>query len=111
MWLLIIYFIWHIEWYKFFVNHDNSYCLDVYINNFVSIKLDKGNNKIEIRYEMPLFKLGIILSILGIVCLLLYKYIISNKIILNVIYYVYIVVCIFVYLYIYGFSIFKYWNY
>ena len=85
--------------------------IDSYMDNFVSIKLDKGDNKIEIRYEMPLFKLGIILSILGIICLLLYRFIVPNKIVLNITYYVYIIVCILIYVYIYGYSIFKYWKY
>lgn len=85
--------------------------IDSYMDNFVLIKLDNGDNRIEIRYEMPLLKLGILFSLIGIVCLLLFRFIFVNKVVLNVIYYVYIFVCLLFYLYIYGYSMIKYWNY
>ena len=90
--------------------NDNKVDIDSYMNNFVSIKLDKGDNRIEIRYEMPLFKLGIILSIFGICCLLLYRFIIPNKIVLNITYYVYIGLCLMLYVYFYGYSMIRFWK-
>ena len=90
--------------------NDKKIDIDSYMNNFVSIKLDKGDNRIEIRYEMPLFKLGIILSIFGICCLLLYRFIIPNKIVLNITYYVYIGLCLMLYVYFYGYSMIRFWK-
>lgn len=98
----------NIDGLKIYVN-DKKVDADSYMNNFVSIKLDKGNNEIEVRYEMPLFKIGIILSIIGIICLILFRKIPSNKIVLNITYYVYIVVCLLFYLYYYGYSLMKYY--
>lgn len=95
---------------KVYVN-DRDVEVNSYMGNFVSVKLDKGYNEIEIRYEMPLFKLGIILSIFGVICLLLFNRIFYNNIILNCSYYIYILVCLLLYLYIYGLSFFKYYNY
>jgi len=91
--------------------NDSKVEIESYMNNFVSIKLDSGDNKIEVRYEMPLFKLGIILSILGVICLLLYRFIIPNRIILNIMYYVYIGLCLLLYVYFYGYSMIRYWKY
>jgi len=88
----------------------NKVEIDSYMDNFVNIKLYKGNNDIEIKYEMPMLKLGIFLSIFGIICLLFFNRIPEYKIILNIIYYVYIFICIFVYLYFYGYSLFKYFG-
>ena len=100
----------NIKGLKAYVNGDRIN-IGSYMNNFVSIKLDDGENNIEIRYEMPLFKIGIILSILGVICLLLFNRICGNKIVLNISYYVYIIVCLLFYLYIYGYSLFKYYSY
>ena len=90
--------------------NDKEVKIDSYLNNFVSIKLDNGNNNIVIKYEQPLFKLGILLTILGIVFLFIIKLITNNKILFNITYYVYILICLFTYFYIYGYSIFKYWS-
>ena len=84
--------------------------IDSYLNNFVSIRLDNGDNKVEIRYEMPLFKLGVFISILGIILLILFNKIPNNKIILDITYYIYIIVCLFIYVYIYGYSMIKYFK-
>ena len=46
---------------------------DKYLDNFLSIKLSYGENDIIIKYELPLFKLGLFFSILGIVMLFIYK--------------------------------------
>ena len=100
----------NIKGLKAYVNGDKV-DIDSYIDNFVSIRLDKGENNIEIRYEMPLFKIGIILSILGVICLILFNKICGNKIIFNISYYAYIIVCLLFYLYIYVYSLFKYYKY
>lgn len=84
--------------------------IDSYLDNFVSIKLDMGINKIDIKYELPLFKIGLLFSLLGFICLFLFSKIPNNKIILNITYYVYMVVCIMFYLYIYGYSMLKYYS-
>lgn len=90
--------------------NDKKVKIDSYLDNFVSIKLDNGNNKIEIRYELPLFKIGIVLSIVGLICLLLFRYLKYNKYILNVGYYVYIVVCGLFFVYYYVYCLFKYYG-
>lgn len=95
---------------KAYVN-DNLVDIESYLANFVSIKLDKGDNKIEIRYEMPLLKIGIIFSLVGIILLLLFNKIPDNKIILNISYYLFIIICIVFYLYFYGYSLFKYYRF
>lgn len=98
----------NIDGLRAYVN-DNEVKIDSYINNFVSIKLDKGDNEIEIRYEMPLFKLGIVLSIVGIICLLLFNKISFGGVILNITYYLFIFVCLICYIMLYGLSLFKYY--
>lgn len=90
--------------------NDRKVEIDSYMDNFVSIKLDKGNNKIRIKYEMPLFKIGIILSIVGLISLLFIGIIPKKKIMLNITYYVYIVIVLLVYIYMYGYSLFKYYG-
>lgn len=92
---------------KAYIN-DREVKIENYLNNFVSIKLDKGNNNIKIRYEMPLFKIGIIFSISGLILLLLLNKIPNNKVVLNITCYVYIGICILTFLYYYGYSFFKY---
>lgn len=83
--------------------------IESYLDNFVSIKLDEGQNTIEIKYHMPLFKLGIILSIIGIICLIILKNIPYNKIILNITSYIYILINILFYLYYYVYALYKYY--
>ena len=95
---------------KAYVN-DREIEIDSYLNNFVSIKLDDGNNNVRIRYEMPLFKLGIFISILGIICLLLLNKINVNCFILNITYYIYIIVCLLLYIYYYAYPFIKYYRY
>ena len=94
---------------KAYVN-DREVQIESYINNFVSIKLDNGNNNIKIRYEMPMFKLGIIVSIIGIICLLLFNKINVNGVILNITYYIYIIVCLLFYIYYYAYPFIKYYR-
>ena len=79
-----------------------------YLDNFIYIDLLKGNNNITIKYQQPLFKLGIILSIVGIILLIIHKRINANKIILNIYYYLFNFLTIFVFMYFYIYSLFKY---
>jgi len=78
------------------------------LGNFVSIKLDEGVNKIEIKYEMPLFNLIIILSVFGVVSLYLYKFVPFNDIIGNVSYYLYYILNLGLLFYLYIYAFIKY---
>lgn len=79
-----------------------------YLDNFITIKLNKGKNVISIKYEQPLFILGVVLSIIGILLLLLYKKIIPNKLLLNISYYLYIFIISIMIIYMYIYSFFKF---
>ena len=76
-----------------------------YLNNFILIKLNKGDNIIRIEYRQPFFKLGLILSIFGLIVLVFYKVIKGNKLLHSICYYAYIgvIVTLFIYYYIYAF--------
>ena len=89
-------------------NNDKEVKVYEYLGNFVCIKLNKGENVIKIKYELPLFKLGMIFSILGLVLLCLYKKIVPNKLILNIAYWVFNLVILGVFIYYYFYSLFKY---
>ena len=79
-----------------------------YFDNFVSIKLDKGENYVKIKYGMPLFKIGIIVSIFGVLLLIfIKKYIIYDGVFINITYYVYILLVIILFLYYYVYSVIK----
>ena len=81
---------------------------DKYLDNFLSIKLSYGENDIIIKYELPLFKLGLFFSILGIVMLFIYKNMgIKLDILSNIVYYIYMIVVLVFYLYIYVYSFIK----
>lgn len=101
-----------------FLSINNIKGLKVYLNdelvetdkifdNFVSIKLDKGDNYIKYKYEMPYFKLGIILSIIGLILLMLYEKISGNFIILNICYYVYMGIVLIFYIFYYFYPLIK----
>lgn len=79
-----------------------------YLNNFVMIKLNKGDNYIKLKYNMPYFKLGILLSIIGIIVFILLKCIKLNKIIYNITYYIFIILSFLMFIYYYFFSMIKY---
>lgn len=100
----------NIDGLKAYVNEKNV-LIDNFMDDFVSIKLNKGKNEIKIRYEMPMFKLGLVLSILGIISLTIFRKIPINRVVLNVTYYIYIIVCILCYFYFYGYSLLKYYNF
>lgn len=81
---------------------------DRYLDNFISIKLSKGSNKITIKYHEPYFLISILLSIIGIVMLFILKYLkLNNKYLLNISYYIFIVMGILIYLYFYVYSFIK----
>ncbi|MBQ2872773.1 MAG: YfhO family protein [Bacilli bacterium] len=94
---------------KLYVN-DKNVEIENYLNNFVSVKLDKGYNEIKVKYEMPLFKLGLVFSLIGILFLVLINKLSINKLLLNITYYVYIILVIFMYLYYYLFPLFRYYK-
>ncbi|MBQ9853590.1 MAG: YfhO family protein [Bacilli bacterium] len=81
---------------------------DKYLNNFVSIKLNDGENKISIDYEMPLFKIGLILSVIGIILFILFNKITGNNVIYSASYYIFIILVLGLYFYYYAYSILKY---
>ena len=78
-----------------------------YLDNFISVKLENGDNVISIKYNMPLFKLGIILSIVGIILLILFKNIKPNYAIDNIMYYLYLLFIIVLFIYYYCYSMIK----
>ena len=93
----------NIDGIKVYLN-DRLVKSDDYLDNFIMIDLDNGDNVISIKYEMPLFRLGIIFSVLGIILLILYRYIGYNKILMNIGYYLYLGITygLFVYYYLYS---------
>ena len=93
----------NIDGIKVYLN-DRLVKSDNYLDNFIVIDLDNGDNVISIKYEMPLFRLGIIFSVLGIILLILYKYIGYNKILMDIGYYLYLGITygLFVYYYLYS---------
>ncbi len=90
--------------------YNNGKLVDTYnyLNNFISIKLNDGENVISVKYSQPLFKLGVILSIIGVLLLIIRKKIIPNKLVLNISYYAFMVLGILVFLYYYLYPLFKY---
>ena len=79
-----------------------------YLDNFIYIKLNEGDNNIKIKYELPYLKISILISIIGIVLLIINNKIGYNNLILNISYAIYIMVIIVVFLYFYVYSFFKY---
>lgn len=79
-----------------------------YLDNFVMIRLNKGDNYIKLKYDMPFFKLGIVLSIIGLILLILFKYFKGNNILYNISYYMFIVLGILMFLYYYFYSMIRY---
>lgn len=93
----------NIDGIKVYLN-DRLVKSEEYLDNFIMIDLDEGDNVISIKYDMPLFRVGIIFSILGIILLILCKYIGYNKIFMNIGYYLYLGITygLFVYYYLYS---------
>ena len=81
---------------------------DKYLDNFIKIKLDDGENIIKVKYEQPLFKVGIIFSLLGIVLLIFNKKIKANNLVLNISYNCYYLIIIGLYLYFYVYAFIRY---
>lgn len=81
---------------------------DKYLDNFISIKLSKGENDITIKYHEPYLLLSILLSVVGIILLILSKYIkLDNKYLLNIVYYLFIIIGLLIYFYFYIYSFVK----
>lgn len=78
------------------------------LNNFISIDLEKGENKIILTYYPPYFKISFVISLIFLfvfVFLFKVKFKNVNKIVLNIfsiLYYI-VFVIVFIYVYIYGF--------
>ena len=79
-----------------------------YLNNFVTVKVNEGENAISFKYKQPLFNIGIIFSVIGVLLLLFYKKIIPNKVVLNTCYYMYIFIVLVLLIYTYIYSFIKY---
>lgn len=99
----------NIDGIKVYVN-DALVNSDKYLDNFISVKINDGDNKIKIKYDMPLFKIGIILSILGIILfiIIIFRDIKMGKLISNICYYVYLIFTILLFIYYYICSMIKY---
>ena len=78
-----------------------------YLNNFICIKLNDGENVISIKYKMPLFNISICLSILGIILLIFNKKI-NNIYLINITTYLYKFIIVLTLIYYYIYSIIKY---
>lgn len=65
--------------------------VESYLDNFIMISLDRGGNKIEIKYDMPLLKVSIVISLVGIGLLIFNRKIEYNKMLGNISYYVYMI--------------------
>ena len=89
-------------------NNDKRVNTYKYINNFIYIKLNKGENKITIKYTQPFIKIGILLSIIGIILFIFNKKIKVHKLLLDACYYIFNFITIFLVLYFYIYAIFKY---
>lgn len=79
-----------------------------FIDNFLAIRVNKGENSIKIRYVMPLFKLGVILSVISICLFLLFDKIRGNDIMYRISYIGYVFLFLVVVLYMYIYALFKY---
>ena len=89
-------------------NNDKLVDTYKYLDNFIVIKLNDGENVISIKYDQPLLKLGFLFSIIGIILLVIRKKITPNKLILNISYYAFMVLGILLFLYYYLYPLFKY---
>lgn len=73
-----------------------------YLDNFIIVRLNKGSNEIYVKYEMPFLKIGIILSVIGLILFFLWikiNYKIYFKSICYVIYNI-LVFVLFIYYYV-----------
>ncbi len=89
-------------------NNGKKVKVDSYLDSFITIKLKPGENNIKVKYDQPFLRIGIILSIAGIILLFLNKRIVPNTVILTSCYYVYLGIIILLYIYFYLYSLFKY---
>lgn len=89
-------------------NNDKKVKVIQYLDNFICIKLNDGENTITIKYELPLFKIGVALSAIGLILWFFHKRIVFNKLILNISYWAYIILVIGLFIYYYLYSLFKY---
>ena len=79
-----------------------------YLKSLTYIKLNRGENKITIKYHQPLFKLGLILSIIGVILLIINNKLKANKLVLSISCLLFNFITIFIFLYFYIYAIIKY---
>lgn len=89
-------------------NSDKKVKTYKYLDNFICIRLHKGENVVRIKYELPLFKVCVIFSIIGIILFIFRNKIIPNKLILDITYWIYLLIVLCVFLYFYLYPLFKY---
>ena len=82
-------------------NNDQEIDSMKYLDNFICLKLNKGENVISYKYKLPLFKISIILSIIGLLCLIFYKRIKDNKLLLTISFWAYNIIILFILIYYY----------
>lgn len=84
--------------------NDELVKVEDYLDNFIMVKLKRGSNIISIKYEMPFFKIGLILSIVGIISFFFWRKIQFKTCLNNVVYCVYnfLFIVLFGYYYIYS---------
>ena len=91
-------------------NNGEEIKTEKYLDNFICIKLNSGSNVINVRYSQPLFKLGVLLSLLGIFMLICNKKIKGNYFVYRISYYLFIAVFIGIVSYVYIYSLIKYFS-
>lgn len=91
------------------VNNKEAQKVD-FVDNFLVLKINKGDNNIEIRYHMPLFRVGIILSLIGIGLFLINNKITGGEFIYRISYYCYLFLVCLVFIYMYVYALYKYMN-
>lgn len=89
-----------------YVNNDKVQ-VEKYLDNFMMVKLNKGSNEIDVEYEMPLFKTGIILSIIGLILLFFWVKIDYKTYFKSICYIIYNVLVFILFIYYYVVSMVK----
>lgn len=88
-------------------NNGKKINVESFIDNFIKIKINEGENNIVVKYKLPLLYIGLILSIIGIILFIINKKIIPNTLILKMSYYIYTLLIILIYLYYYFYALLK----
>lgn len=79
------------------------------LNGLIDIPLEEGENKIELTYTNPNIKIGLIITLIGlillIICSLFRKFILNLKFLQNIAYILFVLITFVFYLYVYGYGI------